>query len=98
MLDDRLLRYAVPSLYDHMVEIFATYHIHPYDVQATASKKEDGYEVLLRFAANFSQSITKQFNLEQIEQPDEDVTRFFQEAAETCKSFLIADYYKMMKL
>ncbi|WP_392391448.1 hypothetical protein [Neobacillus jeddahensis] len=97
MLEERLLRYVVPALYNRMVEIFAVYHIHPYDVQATAVKNEDGYDISLRYAADFSQSSIKHFSAEQVKNLDEEVTCFFQQAAETCKSFLIADYYKMMK-
>ncbi|PFO08378.1 hypothetical protein COJ85_03820 [Bacillus sp. AFS076308] len=97
MLEERLLRYAVPALYDRMADIFAAYHIHPYDVHATAIKEDDGYDVSIRFAADFSQVSTKHFTGEQVKHPGEDVTHFFQEAAETCKSFLITDYFKMMK-
>ncbi|WP_430540015.1 hypothetical protein [Neobacillus drentensis] len=97
MLKERLLRFAVPALYNRMIEIFAAYHIHPHDVQATVLKNENGYEILVRFTSDFSQLVTKQFSFEQGEVPDEEVTRFFEEAAESCKSFLIADYYKMMK-
>jgi hypothetical protein len=98
LLEERVLRYAVPALYSRMVEILSTYTIHPYDVQATAIKNDDGYEVSLRFTADFSQSLIKQFSFEQIKLLDDEVNRFFHEAAEKCKSFLIADYYKMMKL
>lgn len=97
LLEERQLRYTVPIVYNRMVETFATYHIHPYDVQALAIKNEEGYAISLRFAKGFSQSITKHFSFEQAKHPDNEVTLFFQEAADKCKSFLIADYYKMMK-
>lgn len=98
MVEERLLRFAVPALYQRMVETFSTYHIHPHDVQATIFKNEDGFDVTLRFSNDFSQSVTTYLKNEQAAYPDEDVTRFFEEAADKCKSTLIADYYKMIKL
>lgn len=98
LLEERLLRYGTPALYDKMVETFSNFHIHPYDVQSTVSKVEDKFEVSLKFSADFSQSVSRQFTIEQVEHPDEEVTSFFQESAEKCKSILIADYYKMMKV
>jgi hypothetical protein len=98
LLEEKLLRYATPALYTKMVEIFSTYHIHPYDVQASVCKNENGFNVSLKFSADLSQSVSHQFSMEQVKHPEEEVTRFFHEAAEKCKSLLIADYYKMMKL
>jgi hypothetical protein len=98
VLEERLLRYAAPVLYNKMVETFSSYHIHPYDVQATVCKNENGFDVSLKFSADLFQSVSHKFTIEQVAHPDEDVSRFFQESAEKCKSLLIADYYKMMKL
>ncbi|MCM2532024.1 hypothetical protein NDK43_05995 [Neobacillus pocheonensis] len=98
MVEERLLRFAAPALYQRMVETFSTFHIHPYDVQATIFKNESGFDVTLRFSNDFSQTVTIDLKNEQVAQPDEDVTRFFEEAAAKCKSTLIADYYKMIKL
>ena len=98
MVEEKLLRFAAPALYQRMVETFSTYHIHPYDVQATIFKKEDGFDVILRFSNDFSQSVTTFLHNEQAELPDEVVTRFFEEAADKCKSTLIANYFKMIKL
>jgi hypothetical protein len=98
LVKERLLRYAAPALYEQMEETFAEYHIHSYDVHSTAVKSENGIDVTVKFSADFSQSVTARFSFEQMSQPDDDVKRFFQEAAITCKSLLISDYYKMMKL
>lgn len=97
LLEEKLLRYAAPELYTKMVEIFSTYHLHPYDVHATSLKVENGYEVSLKFSTNFSQTITQHFTFNQVAEPDEEVTHFFERAADQCKSLLIADYYKMIK-
>lgn len=97
-LEERLLRFAAPQIYQKMVEIFASFNIHSYDVHGTVLKKENGLEVKLRFAANFFQEATAHFSFEQALNPDEEVTQFFKETAEKCKSQLIADYYKMIKL
>ncbi|MDQ0197753.1 hypothetical protein [Neobacillus ginsengisoli] len=98
MVEERLLRFAAPELYQRMVETFSTYHLHPYDVQATIFKSEDGFDVTLRFSNDFSKSVTTYFKNEQAAHPDEAVTRFFEEAADKCKSTLIADYFKMIKV
>ena len=97
LLEEKLLRFIAPGFYSKMVDTFSAYHIHPYDVHATAIKREDGLEVSLTFSSDFSQSVTKHFTNEQAIHPDEEVIQFFQEAADQCKSILIANYYKMMK-
>lgn len=98
MVEEKLLRFAAPALYQRMVDTFSAFHIHPYDVQGTILKNEAGVEVTLRFSGDFSVTLTSHFCHEQAANPDEEVTRFFEEAAEKCKSLLIADYFKMMKL
>lgn len=96
--EERLLLFAAPALYKRMVERFSTFHIHPYDVQATVVKNEDGFDLTLRFSSNFSQSVTTHVGFELAMNPDDQVTRFFEETAEKCKSQLISDYYKMVKM
>jgi hypothetical protein len=98
MIEQRVLRYAAPELYRKMVGIFSIHHIHPYDIQAYAVKTEDGMEITLRFSVDFSQSVTTHVSIGQIENPDDEVINFFEEAAHQCKTMLVADYYKMIKL
>lgn len=97
-LEEKLLRFAVPALYQKMIEIFSSFNIHAYDVHGTVMKKDDGLDVTLRFSTNFFQEVTTHFSLEQALNPDDKVEQFFKETAETCKSQLISDYYKMIKL
>ncbi|WP_075981904.1 hypothetical protein [Bacillus massilinigeriensis] len=97
-IEERLLRYAAPALYQSMVEAFSTYHIHPYDVHGTISKNEHGFLLTIRYSTEFTQKLTKQISSDQAIQPNEEISRFFLEAAEECKSQLINDYYKMIKL
>jgi hypothetical protein len=97
-LDEKLLRFAAPALYQQMADIFSSYHIHPYDIHGTVIKNENGFDVTLRFSQSFSQSVTTQVSFDQAKNPDKDVVRFFEETAEKCKSLLISDYYKMIKL
>jgi hypothetical protein len=97
LLEEKLMRFAAPALYEKMVEAFEDLHIHPYEIHATVIKNENGMDVCLRFSADYSQSITNHFDNEQVMQPDEEVNLFFQNAANQCKALLIADYYKMMK-
>lgn len=97
-IEERLLLFAAPALYKRMVETFSTFHIHPYDVQGSVLKNEDGFDLTLRFSSNFSQSVTTHVGFEQAMNPDDEVTQFFEETAEKCKSQLISDYFKMVKM
>ncbi|ETI68961.1 type III secretion system chaperone family protein [Neobacillus vireti] len=98
VLEEKLLRFAAPALYQKMSETFSNLNIHPFDVHGTVLKCENGYELTLRFSPSFSQSATTKVSFEQALNPDEEVVRFFEETAEKCKSQLISDYYKMIKL
>lgn len=98
MIEERLLRFAAPQLYKKMIEIFSNHHIHSYEVQAYVLKNNNGMTVSLRFSSDFSLSLSTNISCIQAENPDNFVIQFFEEAAEKCKSILIADYYKMIKL
>ncbi|MFD1780956.1 hypothetical protein ACFSFW_20080 [Fredinandcohnia salidurans] len=97
-IEEKMLRFAAPNLYQKMVETFLAYNIHSYDIYATVVKQENGFELTLRFSESFSQAVTGFVSFEQAENPDEEVTNFFKETAEKCKNQLISDYYKMIKL
>ena len=98
LIEERLLCFAAPQLYKKMVEIFSNHHIHSYDVQAYVEKSDQEMDLTLRFSSDFSQTVTTQISCQQAENPDDKVIQFFEETAEKCKSILIADYYKMIKL
>jgi hypothetical protein len=97
-LEEKLLRFAAPELFKQLTDIFSSYHIQPYDIHGTVKKDETGYDITLRFSQSFSQSISTHVSFEQAMNPDEQVEHFFKEAAEKCKSLLISDYYKMIRL
>lgn len=97
-LEERLLRFAAPALYKQMIETFSNFNIHPYDIHGTVMKDEEGLEVTLRFSNAYSQSVTTRVSFDQANAPDEEMISFFKETAEKCKSQLISDYYKMIKL
>ncbi|WP_442600223.1 hypothetical protein [Neobacillus sp. D3-1R] len=97
-LEEKLLRFAAPAIYQKMIEVFSDHNIHSYDVHGTVVKKEDGIEVMLRFSAQFFEEVSIHFSSAQASNPDESMTQFFKETAEKCKSKLISDYYKMIKL
>lgn len=97
-IEEKLLRFAAPSLFQKMIEVFSSYNIHSYDIYATVVKQEKGYDLTLRFSQSFSQTVTAFISFEQAKNPDEEITTFFKETAETCKNQLISDYYKMIKL
>jgi hypothetical protein len=98
MIEERLLRFAAPQLYKKMIEIFSNHHIHSYEIQAYVLQNKNGMTVTLRFSSDFSHSVSTNISCIQAENPDNFVIQFFEEAVEKCKSILIADYYKMIKL
>jgi hypothetical protein len=97
-LEKKLLRFAAPNLYQVMVDVFSAHHIHPYDIYGSVVKKENGFDVTLRFSQSFSQFVTTFVTFDQARIPDEGIISFFKETAEKCKNQLISDYYKMIKL
>ncbi|EEM58309.1 MULTISPECIES: hypothetical protein [Bacillus cereus group] len=98
IVEEKLLRFAIPTLYKQMLEVFEKYHIHPFDIQGTIVKKENGYNVIIRFSQSFSHTATIFVNFEQATHPDEEMIHFFEETAKQCRSQLVKDYYKMIKL
>ena len=98
MENQRLLRFAAPALYKKMVETFSANHLHPYDVLATVIQDEQGFEVRIRFSTDYSLGEIFHVSFEQAMNPDQKVKRIFEETAEKCKTQLIADYFKMIKL
>ncbi|THE12734.1 hypothetical protein E1I69_10085 [Bacillus timonensis] len=98
VIEEKLLRFAAPNLYQKMVDVFSSYNIHSYDIHATVVKQEKGYDLTLRFSQSFSQSVTTFVSFEQAKDPDEEFISFLKETAEKCKNQLISDYYKMIKL
>lgn len=97
IIEEKLLRFAAPELYKKMVDTFSRVNIHSYDIHGTVQKKDDGFDLTLRFSQSYSQSVTTFISFEQAKKPDEEVIRFFEETAEKCKGQLISDYYKMIK-
>lgn len=95
--EEQLLRVAAPTLYDCLLKEIEAFHIHPYDIKASAINKNGGWEVILRYGDGFSHSTTHFFTEDAIHAPDQKGTVFFKQIAEDCQKVLIADYYKMMK-
>lgn len=40
IVEERLLRFELPTLYKQMLGVFEKYHIHPFDIQGTILKKK----------------------------------------------------------
>jgi hypothetical protein len=97
-IEVRLLRFSAPVLYQEMVNIFSKVNLHPYDLHATTVKTEKGFEVTIQFSPSFTQSATTVVSFEQVQRPDDEITRFFSETAEKCKQQLIADYFNRIKV
>ncbi|HHQ2899416.1 TPA: hypothetical protein ACSPOR_004639 [Bacillus cereus] len=98
IVEEKLLRFALPKLYKQMLEVFEKHHIHPFDIQGTIVKKENGYTVIIKFSQSFSHVATTFVNFEQANNPDAEIIHFFEETAKQCRSQLVKDYYKMIKL
>lgn len=96
MAEERILRYAEPTIYKKMIEIFSFHHIHPYDIQATIKKEEKGYELLLKFP-NHSARIKTWLPYSQVFHFDEEARKFFEKAADTCRSLLMTEFNKTTK-
>ncbi len=98
IVEEKLLRFAMPILYKQMLEVFEKYHIHPFDIQGTVVKKKNGYNVIIRFSQSFSHIATTFVDFEQAMHPGEEIIRFFEETAKQCRGQIVKDYYKMFKL
>ncbi|RKQ30751.1 hypothetical protein [Oceanobacillus halophilus] len=85
-----------PKLYRYITsELQKRYHVHSYDLQAGAIKKEHGIHVFLRFGERFSHEKEQFFSDEKLEDGKE-LDAFIEEAGEACKQVLIDDYFKRM--
>lgn len=92
------LRFAAPNVYQTMVETFKKFNIHPYDAQGTIIATKEGFDITIKSVTTSSEIAKISISREQAKKPDEKVNNFFEEAAEKCKSQLITDYFKMIKL
>lgn len=92
------LRIVLPDLYKDIVDKLKEQHIHAYDIQASAVKKENGFEVFIRFGEGFTQKQSQYFTYEAIEKTDQAITNFVEGIGKACKEIMIADYFKMMKM
>ncbi|WNS73570.1 hypothetical protein RRV45_11610 [Bacillus sp. DTU_2020_1000418_1_SI_GHA_SEK_038] len=95
---EQSLRFAAPHVYQTMVDSFKKFNIHPYDAIGTIKPAKNGYDITIKSANHFSEIATITISKEQALVPDTETENLFQEAAEKCKSLLISDYYKMIKL
>ncbi len=96
-IEEQPLRLAFPLSYQHLIDQFAQYHLHSYDVKASVIAQVDGFLVLLRYGEGLSQSQQQVFEENELIQVCEELTQFYDEVAHLCKKTLIADYYKMIK-
>ena len=95
---EQSLRFAAPHVYQTMVDSFKKYNIHPYDAIGTIKTAKNGYDITIKSANHFSEIATITISEEQAMVPDSETVNLFEEAAKKCKSLLISDYYKMIKL
>lgn len=92
------LRIVSPVLYRRMIDIFKKYNIHPYDAHGFIKKSHSGFELSIKLADSFSEVGRTIISDKQAFEPDEEVSEFFKETAESCKNRLIQEYFKMIKL
>lgn len=91
------LRLSHPNCYQHLLEQFSRFHLHPYDVKASVMAQEGGFLIVLRYGEGLTQSKQQFFKFEALASISEGLTHYYEEVAQLCKKTLIADYYKMIK-
>lgn len=91
------LRLAFPTCYQVLLEQFAVYHLHPYDIKASVIPENDGFIIVLRYGEGLAQWKKHYFDYEALELSSPELNHFYEETAQACKKALISDYYNMMK-
>lgn len=91
------LRLVLPKLYEILSTELENLHIHSYDYQANVIEENKGYEIILRYGDGFQKSESTFFTSEMIENGSKELLDFIKSAAQSCKTVMIADYFKMMK-
>lgn len=94
---ERSVRFTNPALFKTMMGIFSKYSIHSYDVECVIYEKKNSHFLQLRQAGSPFLIAEKEVQKEQMNNPDEELIQFFEEAAEKCQKQLISYYYKMIK-
>jgi hypothetical protein len=91
------LRFVKPEYYRMLLRELEVYHLHPFDVHASAIAAEDELTIVIRYG---DRAVWKCQSLlgEDANAAEGAIADFFRETAEDCKNTLIADYYKMMKV
>lgn len=95
--EEQPLRLTRPLCYQHLIEQFYLYHLHPFDVKASITAQDGGFVIVLRYGEGLTQSKQHFFEYEALDQLSEGLTHFYEEVAQLCKKTLIADYYQMIK-
>jgi hypothetical protein len=95
--EEQPLRLTHPACYQHLLEQFATYHLHPYDVKASVTARNEGFVIILRYGEGLTQSKQQFFANEELALLSAELMQFYGEVAQLCQKTLIADYYKMIK-
>lgn len=94
---ERPLRFVRPELYDLLLYELEQLNIHFFDVEAGATKKNTGVEIMLRFGEEFSHNACCFFTNEALGEPYHDVKLFFRQSATLSQRVIVAEYFKMMK-
>jgi len=96
--EEKPLRLVKPGSYALLIKELESFHLHSYDMKASAIEEGDGITIVVRFGEQLNHAMKQFFTHETIQNADSLMTDFFRKVAEACKQALIADYYKMMKL
>lgn len=87
-----------PKLYRLILNELENLHIHPYDMQVSGVKEENGVQLIFRFGDGYAHSASQFFSNEVIEDENPELKKFVQHVGEEGKKTMIADYFKMMKM
>ncbi|WP_068672615.1 hypothetical protein [Oceanobacillus sp. Castelsardo] len=85
-----------PKLYRYITsELEKRYHIHSYDLQAGAIKKDDGVHIFLRYGEHYNNE-KDQFLTNEMLEDGKVLETFVEEVGEACKQVMIDDYFNKM--
>jgi len=93
----RPLRFAAPKLYEQLISVMEDFHMHPYDIDATASETDDKLHIQIRYGESYTNMETFRIDPDDAQCAGDQSKEFFQTVMKQCRKQWIADYYKMMK-
>lgn len=96
--NEQPIRIISPELYQIIMNELENLHIHPYDMQVSGVKDENGVQLIFRFGDGYAHTASQFFQLNGLKKENPDLIEFIKHVGEEGKQTMIADYFKMMKM